>query len=158
MGWDQVTLTHAHQFWKSGHSVRKRLGLYYIFVFRWFMQTMALFVTIFNSYTAIESFLTHQPIASSSAGPLVRLVQRGSFALYLTFIISTLFRASFYKSASLVPFIICYFAILPLYVIFGGVLIAVSLYRITTGNIGGWVVTSRVSTTKPLQRPLVDTE
>lgn len=185
MGWDEVTLTHAPGFWSAALPFRTRLGLYYIFVCRWFTQLCAVVIIVFNSQTGVQALLSRLDLQApevmgwTSMGEApeglseapdwnnwntpweVREVQQISCCFFLTFIIVVLLSAALQeRGLRLLIGLVMYFAALPFYVMFGSLMLSVSLLKVASGNTGGWVVTERAgaqSKCSKLEAPLLET-
>mmetsp|Transcript_64299 Transcript_64299/g.199084 ORF Transcript_64299/g.199084 Transcript_64299/m.199084 type:complete len:578 (-) Transcript_64299:13-1746(-) len=147
MGWDQATLRHGGLIWGSRLSLRKRLGLYYIFVFRWLSLLIVVFVAVFNTFASL------QHVAAEHVGvwdhhhrvpSCIRGVQLCSGGLYGVLVAWSLLRALLHRPGLSLPCsVLLYFLIMPAYLILNTSLSVVSLVRLASGNTGKWVVTRR---------------
>jgi len=150
MGWDQVTLRHTQRFLTAHLPLRRKLGLYYIFVFRWLNLLLVAFVAIFNTAAsfrdAVERFLG-MPLQTLHVPRCIHCVQLCSGGLYVVLVVVTLVRAVLHQPGWRLPCsVLGYFMVLPFYIIFNSMLLTVSLMRLASGNLGSWVVTSRYQT------------
>lgn len=167
MGWDQVTVRYAQSFWNnSALSLRRRLGLYYIFVCRWATQMCAVVIIIFNAGPAIQSLLAEESLKQPQC---ISAVQVMSFYVYAIFIAFAFCRALATEAhPRLLLGLLLYFMMAPLYVLWGSALLMTSLTRLAAGRTGKWVVTERahskpsppgpdaVKHTVPLLQPVAD--
>lgn len=153
MGWDQVTARHVASFWDADLSLRNRMGLYYIFVLRWFSQFCGVIVALVNTKASIIHWLGGEDVGFDAPG-YVLIAQHISFCLYGLIVLSAILRAMAHDF-TLLPGLAMYFTALPLIICFTSVVLMVSLSRVVTGNTGEWVVTARTgpSTKVPLLEP-----
>uniref|UniRef100_A0A7S0F908 Glycosyltransferase 2-like domain-containing protein n=1 Tax=Pyrodinium bahamense TaxID=73915 RepID=A0A7S0F908_9DINO len=147
MGWDQVTLRYAGRFWHAPLSLRKRLGLYYIFAFRWLTQLLVAVMAIFSATASARHLLAR--IVEDRPPHLhvpecIHRLQLWSTGLYAVFVLFALLRALCHQPGLRLPGgVLLYFVTLPLYVLFNTALLTVSLVRLAGGSTGKWVVTTR---------------
>lgn len=158
MGWDQATLRHASRFWAARLPLRRRLGLYYIFVLRWLTLMIVAFVAIFNTVASLRHMVAHlaeEHLPHLHEPRCIHRTQLYSSGLYAILVAFTLLRAVLHRPGWRLPCsVILYFMALPIYVLFNAVLLSVSLLRLASGNTGKWVVTSRYqSATEPMPEP-----
>jgi len=147
MGWDQVTLRHATAFWRADIRLRIRMGLWYIFFCRWISQLCAVIVVLFNARAALQWQLaeTDEDVHNLKVPSCIQHLQFASFCGYMVFIIYSASYALFHRHLAVLPGLLLYFMIMPFYVVFNSCMLTVSLFRVATGNTGGWVVTSRAT-------------
>mmetsp|Transcript_48454 Transcript_48454/g.152236 ORF Transcript_48454/g.152236 Transcript_48454/m.152236 type:complete len:575 (+) Transcript_48454:62-1786(+) len=148
MGWDQATLRHAGRIWAARLPLRHRLGLLYIFVFRWFALLLVAIVAIFNAIGSLRHLaaLAGWPAAREPEGePLcIKRVQLCSGGLYALVVAWALVQAVRHRPGLRLPCcVVLYFAALPAYVVFNSLLLMTSLARLASGTTGTWVVTRR---------------
>eukprot|EP00930_Biecheleria_cincta_P071669 TRINITY_DN59135_c0_g1_i1.p1 TRINITY_DN59135_c0_g1~~TRINITY_DN59135_c0_g1_i1.p1 ORF type:complete len:560 (-),score=84.74 TRINITY_DN59135_c0_g1_i1:178-1857(-) len=142
MGWDQVTLRYAKVFWKNSVlSLRRKVGLYYIFVCRWATQLCAVVIIIFNAGPAVQTLLAEDALDQPRC---ISQVQVMSFYVYGIFIAFAFCRAAATEAhPRLLLGLLMYFSVAPFYVLFGSALLMTSLMRLAAGRTGKWVVTAR---------------
>mmetsp|Transcript_24321 Transcript_24321/g.52912 ORF Transcript_24321/g.52912 Transcript_24321/m.52912 type:complete len:551 (+) Transcript_24321:307-1959(+) len=151
MGWDEVTLRHASAFWKApGLSARRRFGLCYIFFCRWLTQLCAVCIVLFNVTAALQLELATEAedFEKLKAPKSVKNLQFLSFCFYCVFMMVAYIMGMIHCDVKLLLGLFMYFLVMPLYVIFNTVLLTISLFRVTSGRTGGWVVTSRYTGAK----------
>merc|ERR1719469_636093 len=89
MGWDEVTFKHWRSFYSVPLSRRRRFGLMYIFIMRWFSLLFAFIIVAANvifSLTALFGRRMALPVA-------IDHIQYASFCLYITMICFTFLQA-----------------------------------------------------------------
>jgi len=157
MGWDQVMLKNVPSFWRSKLSMRKRLGLYWMFTGRWFMIVCACvffihtYILAFGNARALPCYAWSplddvvNPLASACTPPRVQFVRTASFTLgafmsCLALLNAWVFDSKRYTVWSVALYLLC----LPLHGFLQIALFTISLLRNARGNVGEWVCTTRM--------------
>jgi cellulose synthase/poly-beta-1,6-N-acetylglucosamine synthase-like glycosyltransferase len=156
MGWDEVTMRHSSAFWYAPVNLRQKIGLFYIFICRYFGQTSAVMVCLLNCWSGIKRFmfwaavkLHFLQVAPPHVVPTcTSRLENLSFVLYLfislfAFFYILIFEKRWEKVSSTLGFAL-YISILPLTVIVNGLVgIFAFLFVVILGQKSDWVVTQR---------------
>merc|ERR1719503_88329 len=131
-------------FWKQ------RLGLYYIFVFRWFMQFCTVVIVVFNAYPCVEGIIhgiiIHDSDHNKATPSLIKCMQLLSTGMYGALVIFSFIQALLHEPrCCLLAGLFLFFSVTPLWVCFNSAVLCVSLVRVASGTTGAWVVTTRSS-------------
>jgi len=150
MGWDEVTLKHIGSIAHGPQGCRAKVGLFYIFVLRWFTLAFSAVVVVWNTLAVLEAS-GHLDRAHHTPKS-VKDLQFISMVFYLSTIVFAFFQALLHEPSPRLLFgILAYFILGTIYLAFQSFTVCTSLLRLMTGRRGGWVVTQRTGTTSLLE-------
>jgi len=136
IGWDQVSIRYFSQIAESRLSIRKKLGLYYVFPGRWAACTIGLIAGVVHPTIAV--IYNGQPWGPWLNGALMT----GAF-FYAISTATILSQMLWYRGPGTWPFVVVFYLAGPLYLLLQAALVLQSLVRISCGTDSGWVVTQR---------------
>jgi len=146
IGWDEVSLKLLAKLGKSNADGTRKVALAYICWSRWFMQGVGLIAGI---VTPLLSLVQRIDPNLCHCGASTQLLLTVMFYFYLTLVGGCVIEAVFQthhrgkKSWIQVIFVAIFMAAGFFYILIQAMLITVSLFKISTGTVGGWVVTAR---------------
>jgi cellulose synthase/poly-beta-1,6-N-acetylglucosamine synthase-like glycosyltransferase len=156
IGWDEVSLQLVRKMSASDAQGTRKFAVSYVCWSRWFMQVVGLVAGI---ATPILGVIQRISTEFCHCGMATQLLQTCMFYFYITLLVSCTLEAIFQthhrgcQSWIQVLFVALFMFAGCLYIIFQASLIVVSLFKIGTGTVGGWVVTARKA-----QTPVVEAE
>mmetsp|Transcript_37671 Transcript_37671/g.70443 ORF Transcript_37671/g.70443 Transcript_37671/m.70443 type:complete len:531 (+) Transcript_37671:58-1650(+) len=151
LGWDQVTIKSSPGLFRSNIPRRRRCALSYIFYIRYLSVFCGTTVTIYNTWSAVDSLTQPSRYVSREPVPIQQMMRITQW-LMLVVVVGALMQIWLHEpKLSLVLSVAVYYLLLPIWIAFQCVMVSISLYKITRGNVGSWVVTSRAgsSTSSP---------
>lgn len=154
IGWDEVSLKLMQKLRKSDAQGTRKAALAYICWSRWLMQAIGLIAGV---ATPLLSLVQRIDPDLCHCGTATQFLQTCMFYFYLTLVAGCILEAACqthhrrFQSWIQVIFVALFMAAGFFYILFQAVLIAVSLFKISTGTVGGWVVTAR-NVQKPVQQ------
>jgi len=152
MGWDQVTFMHMKAISKSKElSCCRKCGMFYILPARWatlFFSWVAVvsgtFVSVwwyfYNAFVRPDRYTTWGTPINISNTISISFV---FFTLAWTTILACTLERRIANKFKLSLFVVVFIILGPGYILFQTVLVATSMFRLSTGKVGGWVVTAR---------------
>jgi len=146
IGWDEVSLKLLRKMVSSDAQGTRKFAVAYVCWSRWFMQIVGLIAGI---ATPILTFIQRFNADWCHCGMATQLLQTCMFYFYMILFASSVLEAVFQtrhrgcQSWIQVIFVALFMGAGCFYIVFQALLIAVSLFRISTGTVGGWVVTAR---------------
>lgn len=150
IGWDQVSLKVWSKIVNSEEKSTRKTAVAYVLWSRWWMQIVGL---VGGVVTPLLVFIQRFDSNLCHCGLATQFVQTYLFYFYLTMLAGSTLEAMFQthhrglQSWLQVPFVMFFMWAGCVYVLFQFLLIQVSLFRIFTGRVGGWVVTKRAGKT-----------
>jgi hypothetical protein len=144
--------------WHSDAQKQRKVGVSYICHFRWLMQMIGLIAGI---VTPVLGLIQRINPNACHCGLATQLLQTCMLYFYITLAVSCTLEAVFQvrhrgrQSCIQVFFVTLFMLAAFVYVLFQALLIAVSMYKICTGTVGGWAVTAR-NVQKPLSEEAVE--
>lgn len=149
IGWDEVTFKHSGDIWRSEQTCFRKFGTSYICWNRWVLQVIGLIAGFVTPVLGLmHSLFPNQPDSQ-----ITQFVQRFSLYFFIILILLALTEATLQthhrgcQSWIQVIFVVIFLLLGPLYVIFQALLIVTSMFKIATGTVGGWYVTTRSKAT-----------
>jgi cellulose synthase/poly-beta-1,6-N-acetylglucosamine synthase-like glycosyltransferase len=155
IGWDEVSLQLFRKMMVSDANNARKVAVSYLCWSRWCMQVVGLIAGI---ATPILGLLQRINPDYCHCGVATQLLQTGMLYFYLMLLTGCTLEAILQthhrgcQSWIQVLFVAIFMGAGFFYVLFQALLIAVSLFRISTGTVGGWTVTAR-SVQKPKAQP-----
>jgi cellulose synthase/poly-beta-1,6-N-acetylglucosamine synthase-like glycosyltransferase len=146
IGWDQVSLQLFSRVFSADAKGMRKAAVAYVCWSRWWMQMVGLFAGII---TPLLTFLQRFSPDFCHCGMATQLLQTCMFYFFLILFLGCMLEAAFQthhrgcQSWIQVIFVCFFMGVGAFYIIFQAYLIIVSLFRIGTGTVGGWVVTAR---------------
>lgn len=146
IGWDEVSFHAAKKMVKSDASGTRKAAVGYVLWSRWFMQVVGIIAGI---ATPILGFVQRLDPNYCHCGMATQLLLTGMFYFYLFLIIGSVLEAVIQthhrgcQSWIQVLFVAIFMGAGFFYIIFQALLIIISMFKISTGTVGGWVVTAR---------------
>jgi cellulose synthase/poly-beta-1,6-N-acetylglucosamine synthase-like glycosyltransferase len=146
IGWDEVSLKLAGKLVGANAQGTRKAAVAYVCWSRWFMQIVGLIAGI---ATPLLTFLPRFDPDLCHCGTATQLLQTCMFYFYMMLFASCVLEAMFqtrhrgWQSWIQVIFVGIFMGAGFVYIIFQAILITMSLFKIGTGTVGGWVVTAR---------------
>jgi len=156
IGWDEVSLKLFGKMLKAGAQKSRKAAVAYVCWSRWFMQVVGI---VGGLATPLLSFVQRFDPDLCHCGLATQFLQTCMFYFYMILFASCVLEAVFQirhrglQSCIQVIFVALFMGVGFLYLIFQALLITVSLFKISTGRVGGWVVTARKA-----QKPAKETD
>jgi cellulose synthase/poly-beta-1,6-N-acetylglucosamine synthase-like glycosyltransferase len=154
IGWDQVSLQLWRKVFNADAKGTRKAAVAYVCWSRWWMQIVGLFAGIITPFI---TFLQRFNPDFCHCGMATQMLQTCMFYFFLILFLGCVLEAAFQthhrrcQSWIQVIFVALFMGVGCLYIVFQACLICVSLFRIGTGTVGGWVVTAR-KTQKPKEQ------
>jgi cellulose synthase/poly-beta-1,6-N-acetylglucosamine synthase-like glycosyltransferase len=146
IGWDEVSLQLFQKVTKSDAQGTRKLAVSYVCWSRWFMQVVGLVAGIATPLLGLVQRINPE---LCHCGMGTQLLQTCMFYFYIILVISCTLESIFQthhrgcQSWIQVLFVGLFMGVGFFYIVFQAGLIIVSLFKIGTGTVGGWVVTAR---------------
>jgi cellulose synthase/poly-beta-1,6-N-acetylglucosamine synthase-like glycosyltransferase len=154
IGWDEVSLKLMQKLGRSDAQGTRKAAVAYVCWSRWFMQIVGLIAGI---ATPLLTFAQRFDSNLCHCGMATQFLQTCMFYFYITMVASCILEAIFQtrhrgcQSWIQVIFVAIFMAAGFFYIIIQALLITVSMFKINSGTVGGWVVTARSKQQPALQ-------
>jgi len=146
IGWDEVSIKLWPKMLRSDAEGTRKTAVAYILWSRWFMQVVGLIAGVL---TPILSLIQRFDPDLCHCGLATQSLQTCMFYFFLTLVVGGTLEAIFQthhrglQSWMQVPFVTLFMVAGCVYIVLQTLLVVVSLFKISTGRVGGWVVTAR---------------
>jgi len=146
IGWDEVSLQLFRKVVKADAQGTRKAAVAYVCWSRWFMQCVGLIAGI---AMPLLTFVTRFNTELCHCGMATQLLQTCMFYFYMILFACCMLEAVLqthhrgFQSWIQVIFVALFMGAGCFYIVFQAVLIIVSLFKISTGTVGGWAVTAR---------------
>lgn len=143
VGWDQVSFKYSHEvMFSSVLPFFTRFGLFHVLVMRWLLLLAGVFVGV--AVPVLDLGAQHQ-----KHDIMIHLMQRSLLVDFCIVVVCCILEAIFqsqhrgWQSLTHVFYVAVYLSLSAPCVALQTILVCVSLFKVTTGRVGTWVVTAR---------------